>query len=150
MASKSKVAASVNKAAAKTATGKVAESAITDFKQIYDELQKILSKHSPPLTVKANTSDRYELSSVKNLVVKGRKIKEMCFGGMVIHKNFVSLYFYPIYTHPQAFNDLPVELKKCHKGKSCFNFKKADAKLFKQIGKMTKDGFEIYKHEEWV
>lgn len=150
MASKAKVTPKAKKAAAKTASGKEAQSAITDFQEIYDELRKILSKHSPPLTVKADTSERYELSSVKDLVVEGRKIKEMCFGGMVIQKNFVSLYFYPIYTHPQAFNDLPEELRRCLKGKSCFNFKKADSKLFKQIGKMAKDGFKLYKQEQWI
>jgi len=45
---------------------------------------------------------------------------------------------------------LPEELRKCLKGKSCFNIKKADAKLFKQIGKMAKEGLKIYKQEKWV
>ncbi|MGH9937343.1 MAG: hypothetical protein ACREAM_13940 [Blastocatellia bacterium] len=51
---------------------------------------------------------------------------------------------------PRVFNDLPEELRKCLKGKSCFNIKKAGSKLFKQIEKMAKDGFKLYKQEHWI
>lgn len=92
----------------------------------------------------------YLTVSKKDLVVAGRKMTEMCFSGVVIQKNFVGLYFFPIYTHPQSFTEIPDELRKCLKGKSCFNIKKADDKLFRQIEKMAKQGFKLYKQEKWI
>jgi gamma-glutamylcyclotransferase (GGCT)/AIG2-like uncharacterized protein YtfP len=125
-------------------------SGITDFNEIHAQLRKILAKYSPPLTAKNDTPTAYNLYSVKDLVIAGRNFKEVYFAGTVIHKNIVSLYFFPVYTHPQSFGDLPEELKKCLKGKNCFNFKKIDSKLLKQIEKMAKDGFKIYKQEKWI
>jgi len=52
--------------------------------------------------------------------------------------------------NPQAFTEIPDEVRKCLKGKSCFNIKKADDKLFKQIEKMAKQGFKLYKQEKWI
>ncbi|MGH9840763.1 MAG: hypothetical protein ACREEM_18450 [Blastocatellia bacterium] len=136
--------------AKKTAAKAKPADAITDFQLIYRRLREIFSQFTPPLTVTADVQGRYETVSKKDLVVSGRKLTEMCFGGVVIWKNFVGLYFFPIYTHPQSFTGLPDEVKKCLKGKSCFNVKKADDKLFRQIEKMAKQGFKLYKQEKWI
>jgi hypothetical protein len=123
---------------------------ITDFGEIFDALKKILAKYSPPMTVRAEKPTRYHLYSVKDMIVFGRKMKEIYFAGAAIHKNIVSFYFIPVYAHPQSFKDMSDDLRKCLKGKNCFNFKKVDSKLLKQIEKMTMQGFKIYKREKWV
>lgn len=35
-------------------------------------------------------------------------------------------------------------------GKSCFNFKTPDEKLFKELGKLTKSGFEQFHDAEFL
>ncbi len=117
---------------------------------IHDELKAILSKYSPPLTVKVETPRRYELYSIKDLVIDGRERSEIYFAGTIVQKSFVGLYFMPIYSNPEFVSALPAELKKCIKGKACFNIKKADQQLLKQIEKMTRDGFKMYKQKKWI
>ena len=121
-----------------------------DFQTIFDQLKQLLVKHAPPLTVKADKSDSYQLYSVKDLVITGKKVSEVYFAGVQIQKNFVGFYFFPIYTHPQMFTDTPEELRKCLKGKSCFNVKKTDATALKQFEKLIKQGFKVYKQEKWI
>jgi len=40
---------------------------------------------------------------------------------------------------------ISADLKKRMQGKSCFNFKAVDEKLFKELGKLTKVGLQDYK-----
>lgn len=74
----------------------------------------------------------------------------MFFAGLMLKKGQVGFYFMPIYTHPDKFKDVPAELKKCLKGKSCFHIKKPDAVLDRQLKDILKKGYEVYKEEGWV
>jgi len=49
------------------------------LQQIYNKLKTILSKYSPPLTAKVDKAGRYELYSIKDLVIDGRKRDEVYF-----------------------------------------------------------------------
>jgi hypothetical protein len=42
------------------------------------------------------------------------------------------------------------ELKKRMQGKSCFNFKTVDEKLFKELAKLTKAGTEKFRNENFI
>jgi hypothetical protein len=120
------------------------------LQEIQDRLRAILSKYSPPLIAKVDTPRCYELYSVKDLVIAGRKRSEVYFAGAIIQKSFVGFYFMPIYSNPDFVEKLAPELKKCIKGKACFNIKEPDQRLFKQIEKMTRDGFKMYKRNKWI
>ena len=121
-----------------------------ELHEIHDKLKTILSKYSPPLTASVDTPRRYELYSIKNLVIGGRKKSGVYFAGIIIQKSFVGLYFMPVYSNPRFVDELSPELKKCLKGKACFHIKQADQQLFKQIEKMTRDGFNMYKQKKWI
>ena len=45
---------------------------------------------------------------------------------------------------------MPPELKKTLKGKTCFNIKKLDATLLKQVEELLKKGFDMYKKEKFI
>ena len=117
---------------------------------IQDKLKAILSKYCPPLTAKVDTPGRYELYSIKDLVIDGRKRSEVYFAGAIIQKSFVGFYFMPMYGNPEFIERLSPELKRCIKGKACLNIKKAEENLFKEIEKMTRDGFKIYRRNKWI
>ena len=51
----------------------------------------------------------------------------------------------PIYYYPELFDDISQELKNRMQGKSCFNFKDIDDKLFEELTELTKSAFERYK-----
>jgi hypothetical protein len=71
--------------------------------------------------------------------------KEMWFGGVRIGKKYVSYHLMPIYVFPDMLQEISPELKKRMQGKSCFNFTHIDEKLFEEIDKLTKRGYERFK-----
>ena len=46
----------------------------------------------------------------------------------------------PVYAHPDMLAAVSPELKRRMQGKSCFNFKKADAVLFDELGRLITAG----------
>jgi hypothetical protein len=56
----------------------------------------------------------------------------------------------PVYVFPVLLKNISPELKKRMQGKSCFNFKSNDEKLFKELSGLTKDGFNRFKKEKLI
>ena len=118
--------------------------------EIFNSLVKILKPYEKKLKVRTDGKSKYELSGKKKVVVWKKEIDGMFFTSVIIQKNFVGFYYFPIYTHAHEFKDLPVNLKKCLKGKSCFHIKKPDKELLTSIKQLIKKGSEIYKKAGWV
>ena len=70
------------------------------------------------------------------------------FAGVRKGKAYVSYHFVPIYACPDLAKGMSPELKKRMQGKGCFNFKSVDAKLFKELGQLTKSGLEKFSDPE--
>jgi hypothetical protein len=120
------------------------------FRRIFARLKNILARYSPPLTETVDLDSRYELYSVKDVELQGRKFKELFFGCVIIQGSYVGFYFMPVYTHTAMLDEVPEELRKCLKGKSCFHIKKYDEGLFELIAGMTARGFDWYRKEGLV
>jgi hypothetical protein len=45
-----------------------------------------------------------------------------------------------VYAYPDLLKTMSPELKKRMQGKSCFNFKEVDEKLFKELAQLTRAG----------
>ena len=121
-----------------------------DKQAIFGRLRKILSKAKAGLEVRQDTDDTYELYGKKNAEVFGKRIDGVYFATAAIKKNSVNFYFYPIYTHREEFDDLPDELGKCLKGKSCFHLKKDEDVVYDQVAQALKKGKAVYKAAGWV
>ncbi len=118
---------------------------ITDKPEILASLKKLLSKYSKFMKVTKDTEKVYELYCKKKVTMFNKEIDGLYFASAVIQGGFVGLYFFPIYTNPKNFSELPAELRKCLKGKSCFHIKKLDKELELQIKDMLKQGYDLYK-----
>jgi hypothetical protein len=118
----------------------------TDFAKIFTRIKKLLLPYGKKMDTRVNKEGNYQLYIIKEIELAGRKFKECYFGGIVVQKTMVAFYFFPIYTHPEAFV-IPAEIKKNLKGKSCFNFKKLDESQEKAIGQLLNDGFTFYQKE---
>jgi hypothetical protein len=114
-----------------------------DFLAVFEELKNILKPYAKNLTVKADTADTYYLDGPYSEKWK----KELFFGSAQIKKNYVSFYLMPVYMYPELLNDISPELKKRMQGKSCFNFKKLESELFKELETLTFKGAEKFKKE---
>lgn len=113
----------------------------SEFNATFISLKKILNKYEKLLTVTSNKPNNYNL----NAGYDEKRKTEIYFGGVVINKNYVSFHLMPVYVNPKLLNDISPKLRKRMQGKSCFNFKSIDKKLFKELSSLTKKGFEFYK-----
>ena len=52
--------------------------------EVYQRLKEILKKYENPLIPKFDLDCKYDLWSVKNLVIEGRKRKEISFAALII------------------------------------------------------------------
>ncbi|MGE5462040.1 MAG: hypothetical protein ACM3PS_01710 [Syntrophothermus sp.] len=114
-----------------------------DFPAVFEELKNILKPYAQNLTVKTDTADTYYLDGPYS----ERWKKELFFGSAQIKKNYVSFYLMPVYMYPELLNNVSPELKKRMQGKSCFNFKKVEAELFRELEALTRSGAEKFKKE---
>jgi hypothetical protein len=114
-----------------------------DFSMVFEQLKCILTPYAKNLTVKADTADTYYLDGPYSEKWK----KEVFFGSAQIKKNYVSFYLMPVYMYPELLKDISPGLKKHMQGKSCFNFKKVDPELFKELELLTHKGAEKFKKE---
>ena len=100
-----------------------------DLNEIFLELRALLTRYSPPFQPKTDNERWYDLWSFKDLVIEGRKRKEVFFAGIIIQKAYVGFYFMPVYAEPEVKQFFKPELLSKLKGKSCFHIKKLDAEL---------------------
>ena len=119
-------------------------------KAIADELIGMLSKYAPPFAVRRDAQGGYHLWSEKDVVIDGRRRNELFFAGMIPQKDYVGLYYMPVYAEPEVKALFAPELLRLLKGKSCFHLKSLDKPLAKQIRTALADGFKMYKQRGWV
>ena len=123
---------------------------ITDIKQIFSSLKVLLESYRPPLAAKVEDDKRFDLVSIKDVVIEGRKRKEVYFASIIIQKDYVGFYYMPVYSDPEMKAIFHPELLSLLKGKSCFHIKRLDDPLREQIRVALKDGFTLYKTRGWV
>ena len=114
-----------------------------DLPVVFEELKNILKPYARQLTLKADTPDTYYLDGPYSEKWK----KQLFFGSAQIKKNYVSFYLMPVYMYPDLLKNVSPALKKRMQGKSCFNFKKVEADLFKELAALTRKGAEKFKEE---
>ena len=118
-----------------------------DFQSVFEELKKPIEPYvGRVLKPRANPGD-YILIGPPSPRSHGH---EVWFGGVQIKKNYVSYHLMPVYACPDLLEGLSPELEKRMQGKSCFNFKTVDKALFKELGALTKRGYQRFKQEGLV
>src|SRR5882672_8970506 len=108
----------------------------TDFQETFTRLKAILEPYAAKMIVVHDTSTNYYLDTTCEMKNKQR----MFFGSVRIGKAYVSFHLMPVYCSPDLLNSMSPALAKHMQGKSCFNFKAVDEKLFKELAKLTKAG----------
>lgn len=121
-----------------------------DLELIFSSVKDLLTVYSPPFTAKMDKPGGYDLWSIKDLVIDGRKRKEVYFAGLVLYKSYVGFYYMPVYAQPELKTVFAPELLGMLKGKSCFHIKKLDDKLIEQIRSALEIGFKAYRQRGWV
>ena len=113
----------------------------TDFPLVFEQLKTILKPYAKNLTITADTSTAYSLDGPYSEKYK----KVIFFGAVQIKKNYVAFYLMPVYMFPELLKGISPDLKKHMQGKSCFNFKKVEPELFKELANLTKLSVEHFR-----
>jgi hypothetical protein len=117
---------------------------------IFKRLKDILKKYENPLTARIDLDSRYDLWSIKDVIIQGKKRKEVFFVGLIIQSDYVGLYYMPVYSDEDIKGLFGEELLKRLKGKSCFHIKKLDKELEKQISDALEIGYALYEERGWI
>jgi hypothetical protein len=111
-----------------------------DFTRVFEELKSIFKPYANKMDISHDTDSHYMLNT--RFIMKNKQ--PLCFGGVRIGKNYVSFYLMSVYASPELLKNMSPELKKRMQGKSCFNFRDVDKKLFSELKKLTKDGAQKF------
>ena len=117
-----------------------------DFTKVFAELKAIFRPYAKKMDVSQDTDDAYMLNT--RFVMKNKH--PLSFGGVRLGKNYVSFYLMSLYTSPEFMKNMSPELKKRMQGKSCFNFKEVDEKLFAELKTLTKAGATKFADEKFI
>ena len=117
-----------------------------DFSTVYAALHKVLSTYAEKLDVKKD--DETELYVDTRHIQKNKK--PLFFGAVQVKKSYVSFHLMPVYSKPELLASVSPELKSRMQGKSCFNFSTVEPALFKELSKLTKEGYASYKEQGFV
>ena len=108
----------------------------TNFDEVFAELKSIFKPYVKKMDIASDTGAYYLLNTRYTMKNK----QPLCFGGVRLGKNYVSFYLMSVYASPELLKTMSPELKKRMQGKSCFNFKAVDKKLYKELRELTKAG----------
>jgi hypothetical protein len=111
------------------------------FNDIFKQLKSILYKYEKYLKLQTSDENNYCLDAGYYEKYK----QDLFFGAVTIKKNYVSFHLMPVYVFPELLKGISPDLKKRMQGKSCFNFKQVDQKLFKELERLTKRGFDEFR-----
>jgi hypothetical protein len=115
----------------------------SDFPIVFKELKSIIVPFGKKLSVTTNTKEAYSVNGPYSEKWK----KELFFASTQIKKNYVSFYLMPVYMYPDLLKNISSELRKHMQGKSCFNFRKVEPELFKELAELTRKGVERFNQE---
>lgn len=108
---------------------------------LFESLKAIIKKYEPSLQVVHDKADHYYL----NLIPADKKAKPEFFAAVQVKKSYVAFHLMPVYYHPALLENISDDLRKHMQGKSCFNFKTSDKKLFTELKKLTAASYDQYK-----
>ena len=118
----------------------------SDFRQVFEELKSILKPFARKMDVTSDTDTQYWLNT--RYIMKNKQ--PLAFGGVRLGKNYVSFHLMSVYASPELLRNASPELKKRMQGKSCFNFKEVDKKLFSELKTLTKDGAVKFSDQKFI
>ena len=117
-----------------------------EFNEVFNELKSIFKSYVKKMDVASDTDTYYMLNT--RYIMKNKQ--PLCFGGVRLGKNYVSFYLMSAYTCPDLLKAMSPELKKRMQGKSCFNFKEVDKKLFSELKTLTKAGAAKFTDQKFI
>ncbi len=111
---------------------------------IFGTLRALFRVHAEKCVVLRDEPFGYYLGTNE---VRSRDGYRTGFGGVEIMKTYVSAHLMPVYVHPDLLKSLSPKLRKRMQGKSCFNFKRLDGRLFDELDDLISAGIVRFEQD---
>ena len=133
----------------------ISKTMATEFNIVFTRLKEILQKHSGPFTVKPDTDTKYCLYATigpATLKIWGGKMKKpaMPVAWIEIRKAYVSYHLMGVYGNTKLLEGMSKELKTRMQGKTCFNFKQVDEKIFQELDLLTSRSIDAFRKAGFI
>ena len=116
-----------------------------DINEIQAKLIDILKEQIDVLKISAETENKFEVLGTIEAMQGKKKVDGIYFASVVPKPKDVRFYFFPTYTHKEQIGELPENLKKALKGKSCFHVKYMDDEFEDNIKELVKTAVKLYQ-----
>ena len=114
-------------------------------KETFEAVKAVLVAQSQGMRVTQDGPSGYSVDTAGPIELAGRHMPNIFFAAVKEGKHDTALHFFPIYSHPQRFADLPATLRTRMTGKSCFHFKRVDAELLDAVADMLARGRALFE-----
>lgn len=126
-----------------------------EFKAVFKGLRGILEKHAQALVVSEDTETRFVLEGATGpatLRAWGGKMKKQNIpvAWVQVGKAYVSFHLMGICCDSKLSERMSQELKQRMQGKTCFNFKVGDERLFEELDGLTARACERFRKAGFV
>jgi len=120
---------------------------MTELEIITKNLIDLLKEYKSSLKITIDTPEKFEVTGTIEAMQGKKKVDGIYFASVVPKPKDVRFYFFPTYTHKEKLGELPENLKKALKGKSCFHIKKMDDDFQQNLKELVDKSIELYKND---
>lgn len=120
---------------------------ITDIQEIREKLVDMLKEHLEVLKINVDSYEKFEVSGTIKAMQGKKKVDGIYFSTVAPKAKDVRFYFFPCYTHKEQLGELPENLQKALKGKSCFHIKKMDEEFVNNLRDLVKRSVKLYQED---
>ncbi len=120
---------------------------IKDLNEISKRLKAMLAEYQSVLKTTTDSSDKFEVSGTVPTLQGKKKVDGIYFATVMMKPKDVRFYFFPTYTHKEQLGELPENLKKALKGKSCFHIKQMDEEMEQHLRTLIKKSVAYYQND---
>lgn len=118
-----------------------------DVEEMRTRLREIALSFEGPLRARVDKPTNVEMAGTIEAMQGKQKVDGIYFCSIVPKPKDVRFYFFPIYTHADAFANISETMRKFLKGKSCFHVKYLDEAVEADLKEMIALGIELYQKD---
>ena len=118
-----------------------------DINIIQSKLIDLLKEHLGTLKIDAENEKKFEVAGTIEAMQGKKKVDGHYFASVIPKPKDIRLYLFPVYTHVDQIGELPPNVKKCLKGKSCFHVKYWDQELEDNFRNLISKSIELYQKD---
>lgn len=115
-----------------------------ELSPIFDRVRALFAPHAAKCVVLHDEPARYYLGTHE---VRAKDGYRTWFGGVEVKKSYVSAHLIPVYAHPDMLEAISFDLRRRMQGKSCFNFKTVDDRLFDELRQLIEAGVARFEQD---